>query len=79
MENINVIGTEGVGTEFIFSLPLTKKIAIRKNVPQHILRPSAVACDILHLRASAHLRHAGFLFSQETLEFPMTTKKRLIA
>ena len=29
-ENINVISTEGVGTEFIFSLPLTKK-AIRKN------------------------------------------------
>ena len=24
-ENINVISTEGVGTEFIFSLPLTKK------------------------------------------------------
>ncbi|EEG73965.1 hypothetical protein CLOHYLEM_05970 [[Clostridium] hylemonae DSM 15053] len=24
-----------------------------KNVPWHILAPSAVACDILHLRASA--------------------------
>ena len=41
-ENINVISTEGVGTEFIFSLPLTKKIAIRKNVPRHILAPSAL-------------------------------------
>ena len=28
---------------------------IKKNVPRHILAPSAVACDILHLRASAHL------------------------
>ena len=33
-------------------------MALRKNVPRHILAPSAVACDILHLRASAHLRHA---------------------
>ena len=31
---------------------------LKKNVPRHILAPSAVACDILHLRASAHLRHA---------------------
>ena len=29
-----------------------------KNVPWHILAPSAVACDNPHLRASAHLRHA---------------------
>ena len=27
---------------------------IRKNVPWHILAPSAVACDIFLLRASAH-------------------------
>ena len=27
---------------------------LKKNVPRHILAPSAVACDILHLRASAH-------------------------
>ena len=40
------------------SSPGTFSIAIRKNVSQHILAPSAVACDILHLRASAHLRHA---------------------
>ena len=40
------------------SSPGTFSIAIRKNVPRHILAPSAVACDILHLRASAHLRHA---------------------
>ena len=27
---------------------------INKNVPWHILAPSAVACDKLHHRASAH-------------------------
>ena len=27
---------------------------VRKNVPRHILAPSAVACDIFLLRASAH-------------------------
>ena len=27
---------------------------VRKNVPWHILAPSAVACDIFLLRASAH-------------------------
>ena len=32
-------------------------VNVKKNVPWHILAPSAVACDILHLRASAHLRH----------------------
>ena len=26
----------------------------KKNVPWHILAPSAVACDIILLRASAH-------------------------
>jgi len=31
---------------------------VKKNVPRHILAPSAVACDNHHLRASAHLRHA---------------------
>jgi len=30
----------------------------KKNVQRHIFAPSAVACDILHLRASAHFRHA---------------------
>ena len=28
---------------------------VKKNVPWHILAPRAVACDSLHLRASAHL------------------------
>ena len=27
---------------------------VKKNVPWHILAPSAVACDKLHHRASAH-------------------------
>ena len=27
---------------------------MKKNVPRHILAPSAVACDIFLLRASAH-------------------------
>ena len=35
-----------------------KCLEIKKNVPRHILAPSAVACDNHHLRASAHLRHA---------------------
>ena len=29
-------------------------LMIKKNVPWHILAPSAVACDIFLLRASAH-------------------------
>ena len=33
-------------------------LQIKKNVPRHIRAPRAVACDNLHLRASAHLRHA---------------------
>ena len=31
----------------------------KKNVPWHILAPRAVACDSLHLRASAHLWHVS--------------------
>ena len=37
---------------FIFRFACVQK----KNVPRHILAPSAVACNNLHLRASAHLR-----------------------
>ena len=32
---------------------------VKKNVPWHILAPRAVACDSLHLRASAHLWHVS--------------------
>jgi|GEM_PF-6965418 len=32
---------------------------MKKNVPWHILAPSAVACDKLHLRASAHHWHVS--------------------
>ena len=35
--------------------------AIKKNVPWHILAPSAVACDMFLLRASAHPRGAFFI------------------
>ena len=40
---------------------LNEKICghIKKNVPWHILAPRAVACDSLHLRASAHLWHVS--------------------
>ena len=34
----------------------------KKNVPWHILAPRAVACDSLHLRASAHLWHVNAFF-----------------
>ena len=36
---------------------MTGAETIKKNVPWHILAPSAVACDNLHLRASAHHWH----------------------
>ena len=45
----------------LFTVPVTSNAFsfsdTKKNVPWHILAPSAVACDFLHLRASAHLRH----------------------
>ena len=42
-------------------IDLNEKICghIKKNVPWHILAPRAVACDSLHLRASAHLWHVS--------------------
>ena len=41
---------------------------IKKNVPKHILAPSAVACDNLHLCASAHHRRvSAFLCNREFL------------
>ena len=45
----------------------------QKNVPWHILAPSAVACDIFHLRASAHLRHVSASFCNME---PMLQKER---
>ena len=44
------------------------KSILKKNVPWHILAPRAVACDSLHLRASAHLWHvSAFLCNREFL------------
>ena len=41
---------------------------MKKNVPWHILAPRAVACDSLHLRASAHLWHvSAFLCNRKFL------------
>ena len=41
---------------------------VKKNVLWHILAPSAVACDNLHLRASAHHRRvSAFLCNREFL------------
>ena len=46
------------------------------NMPWHILAPSAVACDNLHFRASAHLRHvSAFLCNREFLGIFYCTKK----
>ena len=45
----------------------------QKNVPWHILAPSAVACDIFQLRASAHLRHVSASFCNME---PMLQKER---
>ena len=39
-----------------------------KNVPWHILAPSAVACDMFLLRASAHPRGAFFV-SQDVISY----------
>ena len=48
---------------------------IKKNVPRHIRAPRAVACDNLHLRASAHLRHTvPFCLQEVPSEFPVSKK-----
>ena len=50
---------------------------VKKNVPWHILAPRAVACDNLHLRASAHLWHvSAFLCNREFLGISCYIKKR---
>ena len=52
----------------------------KKNVPLHILAPRAVACDNLHLRASAHLWHvSAFLCNREFLGISCYIKKRFIS
>ena len=48
----------------------------KKNVLWHILAPSAVACDNLHLRASAHHRRvSAFLCNREFRGIPYYIKK----
>ena len=50
---------------------------VKKNVPWHILAPRAVACDNLHLRASAHLWHvSAFLCNREFLGVSCYIKNR---
>ena len=57
---------------FIFRFACVQK----KNVPRHILAPSAVACDSLHLRASAHLRHTvPFCLTGSSIGISCQTKK----
>ena len=52
------------------------EINIKKNVPWHILAPRAVACDNLHLRASAHHWHvSAFCVIGNSSEFPVTQKR----
>ena len=46
---------------------------------RHILAPSAVACDKLHLRASAHYWHVSFfLCNREFQEISYYTKKAVV-
>ena len=51
---------------------------MKKNVPWHILAPSAVACDNPHPRASAHHCIIGtlvpFCVIGDSKEFPITQK-----
>ena len=50
---------------------------MKKNVPWHILAPSAVACDMFLLRASAHHWHvSAFLCNREFQGISYDTKKR---
>ncbi len=51
-------------------------IILAKNVPWHILTPSAVACDMFLLRASAHHWHvSAFLCNREFQGISYYTKK----
>ena len=40
---------------------------VKKNVPWHILAPSAVACDMFLLRASAHPAERFFVIGRSFL------------
>ena len=52
-------------------------IILAKNVPWHILTPSAVACDMFLLRASAHHWHvSAFLCNREFQGISYYTKNR---
>ena len=52
---------------------------VKKNVPWHILAPRAVACDNLHLRASAHLWHVStFLCNRKFQGIPCYIKKAVV-
>ena len=51
------------------------KIPIKKNVPWHIPAPSAVACDIFLLRASAHPSRRVFYAIGNFFEIPYCIKK----
>ena len=51
-------------------------VNVKKNVPWHILAPSAVACDMFLLRASAHHWHvSAFLCNREFQGISYYTKK----
>ena len=52
------------------------KAATKKNVPWHILAPSAVACDMFLFRASAHPAER---FLCHRTKFPMTQKRSISA
>ena len=50
---------------------------VKKNVPWHILAPSAVACDMFLLRASAHHWHvSAFLCNREFQGISYYTKQQ---
>ena len=58
------------------NVTLIRTYNIKKNVPWHILAPRAVACDNLHLRASAHHWHvSAFCVIGNSSEFPITSKR----
>ena len=58
------------------SILSTKFITKNKECAKHILAPSAVACDISQLRASAHPRGA-FLISRNELSHVSVTRSFL--